>query len=257
MSKSFIMSKLYEISENSYFRWKKKDHKLLTTLIETYFEKEDIEEFLKTGKVTKLETLKSFNLQQSNLLINLLYKTHSSSNLFFFITDILSNILTDKKDHNNNIKEYYINLIDNHSFDTTTIVNLIDNKLISDQLYFFLNINKHSDFLEIKQSFIDTNYEWVYYYLKLIRLVSEKNLVFLIDLNTEMSEERRIPNIPDRSCSNSKLNSQYYTKIIQSYIEIINNDNWYDLPTINKFENFFDYKNNEFSSFLSKDFLNM
>ncbi|WP_152184555.1 hypothetical protein [Sulfurimonas indica] len=59
---STVMSELLEISENSYFRWKKKDHIVLIDLIETYFSTEDLIEFLNTGKIEKYEQLNFFNL---------------------------------------------------------------------------------------------------------------------------------------------------------------------------------------------------
>jgi len=52
---STVMSELLEISENSYFRWKKKDHSVLIKLLEKYFTKEDLIEFLNTNKVDRLE----------------------------------------------------------------------------------------------------------------------------------------------------------------------------------------------------------
>jgi hypothetical protein len=51
------MSKLLNISENGYFRWKKKDHVQLINLIETYHTKEELQEFLETGKIKKQDRL--------------------------------------------------------------------------------------------------------------------------------------------------------------------------------------------------------
>ena len=45
MTQSEIMAKLLEISENSYYRWKKKDHIKLIKLLERYFTIYEIEEF--------------------------------------------------------------------------------------------------------------------------------------------------------------------------------------------------------------------
>lgn len=60
MTQSEIMSELLEVSENSYFRWKKKDHIKLVNLIERYFEKDDIEEFLETEKIKSFEKNKGY-----------------------------------------------------------------------------------------------------------------------------------------------------------------------------------------------------
>lgn len=59
---STVMSKLLDISENGYYRWKSKDHTKLINLIETYHSKEDLEEFLETGKIQKQEMIKDLSL---------------------------------------------------------------------------------------------------------------------------------------------------------------------------------------------------
>jgi len=53
------MSDLLEVSENSYFRWKAKDHTALINLIEKHFNDEEIVEFLNNGKI-----------EQKNISIN-------------------------------------------------------------------------------------------------------------------------------------------------------------------------------------------
>ena len=57
MTHSLLMAKLCQISENSYFRWKKKDHSKLIDLIETYFTDEDINEFMETNKIKKFDNI--------------------------------------------------------------------------------------------------------------------------------------------------------------------------------------------------------
>jgi len=52
------MSKLLEISEKSYYVWKKKTHTKLINLLESMYSKSDIEEYLKYGKISKFEILK-------------------------------------------------------------------------------------------------------------------------------------------------------------------------------------------------------
>lgn len=57
MTHSLLMAKLCQISENSYFRWKKKDHSKLIDLIETYFTDEDINEYMETNKIKKFDNI--------------------------------------------------------------------------------------------------------------------------------------------------------------------------------------------------------
>ena len=55
MTRSETMAKLLEISENSYFRWKKKDHVKLINLIEKYFTLEQLQEFIDTNRILSFE----------------------------------------------------------------------------------------------------------------------------------------------------------------------------------------------------------
>lgn len=48
------MSKLFDFNSSTYYRWKK-EHRPIITLLEKYFTKEDLEEFLESGKIKKLE----------------------------------------------------------------------------------------------------------------------------------------------------------------------------------------------------------
>jgi hypothetical protein len=49
------LSQLLEISEKSYYVWKKKSHSKLIKLLEYCFTEDEIIEFLETGKITKCE----------------------------------------------------------------------------------------------------------------------------------------------------------------------------------------------------------
>lgn len=61
MTKAEIYSKILDISEKSYYRWKSKDHKTLITLIEKYFLDEELEEFLNTGRIQRFEIAQTNN----------------------------------------------------------------------------------------------------------------------------------------------------------------------------------------------------
>ena len=50
---SVLMAELLDISENSYFRWKKKDHYQLIKLLELAFSDEELSYFLETDKGQK------------------------------------------------------------------------------------------------------------------------------------------------------------------------------------------------------------
>lgn len=55
-----VMSKLLDISEKSYYVWKKKSHTKLIELLEKYFTEEELEEFLETGEITSFSKIPSF-----------------------------------------------------------------------------------------------------------------------------------------------------------------------------------------------------
>jgi len=53
------IKKLLQISDVSYYRWKKE--RPIFDLLEKYFTKEELEEFLKSGKIEKLEIIKEIS----------------------------------------------------------------------------------------------------------------------------------------------------------------------------------------------------
>ena len=63
-----IYSKILEVSENSYYRWKSKDHTVLMNLLEKYFSENDLQEFLETGKIQKQERLNELIEDIKNLM---------------------------------------------------------------------------------------------------------------------------------------------------------------------------------------------
>lgn len=128
MTQSEVMSNLLEISENSYYRWKKKDHIKLITLIEKYFTTKDLEEFIEIGKISRIENNKDQELLNNeaskiyNHFISSLYlkdKTllklflivinkanETSANLNLNFIDLVFEAEGEKKDKIHLIKEF-------------------------------------------------------------------------------------------------------------------------------------------------------
>lgn len=79
---SQIFSELLEISEKSVYRWRQKDHTRLLDLLDQYFTKEDLQEFLEYGTIEKLEfaNFQNYLYQASEFIFVLseLYKTAES-----------------------------------------------------------------------------------------------------------------------------------------------------------------------------------
>lgn len=62
MTEREIYMNLFNVSINTYYNWKKEDRPIIN-LLDKYFSKEDLEEFLKTGEITKLEKVKTTSNQ--------------------------------------------------------------------------------------------------------------------------------------------------------------------------------------------------
>ena len=70
-----LMSKLFGYSPQTYFNWKKEsDKRPIINLLDKYFKKEELEEFLETGKIDKFENIENldhFILYAGSILIKL------------------------------------------------------------------------------------------------------------------------------------------------------------------------------------------
>ena len=66
------IKKVLSISDKSYYNYKEQRRPVIL-LLEKYFTKEDLNEFLETGKITKLENLPNFN-KEVNRIVNKIEK---------------------------------------------------------------------------------------------------------------------------------------------------------------------------------------
>ncbi|MCT7575260.1 hypothetical protein N5U00_07955 [Aliarcobacter butzleri] len=62
------MAKLFSTAEGTYYKWKKENRPIIN-LLETYFTKEDLEEFLTTGEISKQELTKNLSVNDIQELI--------------------------------------------------------------------------------------------------------------------------------------------------------------------------------------------
>lgn len=81
----FLMSKLFGYSTQTYFNWKKEmDKRPILLLIEKYFSKEELETFLRTNKIEKLELIKDYTFEELGDKLNNQYnKDYMIKNLTF------------------------------------------------------------------------------------------------------------------------------------------------------------------------------
>lgn len=79
MTERDIFMKLFDFSINTYYLWKKQG-RLIFDLLDKYFSKEDLEEFITTGKVSRYEAA------ENNIYANHIRKTEILK--FFSISDV-------------------------------------------------------------------------------------------------------------------------------------------------------------------------
>ncbi len=89
MNYNEIMSKLFGFSAPTYFRWKKEKRSIIN-LIDNYFTKEELIEFIHSGVVKKYELTKNMDFEE---ISNLVHKNDSIKNTRLFeIIDFLKRI---------------------------------------------------------------------------------------------------------------------------------------------------------------------
>ena len=69
MNKKQIIESLFGFTEATFYRWKKQN-RLIITLLEKYFTKEDLEEFLESGKCEKMEVCSGFSINEIQDLVS-------------------------------------------------------------------------------------------------------------------------------------------------------------------------------------------
>ena len=77
-----VMAAIFSTAEGTFYKWKRENRPIIS-LLETYFNKEELEEFLKTGKISKMETLnrvEELYLRQKDLYFSNMYKVIFSKN---------------------------------------------------------------------------------------------------------------------------------------------------------------------------------
>lgn len=144
-----LISNLLGISEKSYYRWK--ETRVIFKLLEKYFLDEDIEEFLKTGKINKfeeIEDLELLNIEAINIYSNFVLNLTKNCLMLFLKTIHYADI------SNQNINSNFIELIfdaDAKKEDKVTLINEFQ-KVKNSTLFFYsikyLVKNKFKNFLD-------------------------------------------------------------------------------------------------------------
>lgn len=94
-----VLSQLFEYSKPTYFRWKKEQRPIIS-LIDKYFTKEDLEEFLQSGKIKRFEDFNKY----SSIIQSL---SNTINNFDYYQKNILYAMCEQfLQDNNNNISSY-------------------------------------------------------------------------------------------------------------------------------------------------------
>lgn len=174
------ISMVCEITPKNYYNWKNKSHKTLISLLEKYFTKEDLQDFLNSGKIQKFEKFLQiedtiFQKNRIKFLNTFIYKTDNNTLLQcsnIFIDFYFSFLLKIKKDGyltgtntthivNNFLIDYAISNIDN--IDTV--------KTINKDIHLFQNWDELM-FIFLKEA-IDINFKNLYYVYEDTKLKKE------------------------------------------------------------------------------------
>ena len=107
MTKEQIMVKLFEFSAPTYYKWTKKEKRKIFDLLNYAFTLEELEEFITTGKINKIENINN-NESSFEELDKFMFELTKVSNSF-----IAKNIINTMKEHfvNHNYKINFEDLI--------------------------------------------------------------------------------------------------------------------------------------------------
>lgn len=94
------MANLFSASEGAYYKWKRENRPIIQ-LVDKYLSKENIEEFLKTGKIQKFET------------ISYIIDNYIQRNLEFYINSFKNSDSCLSEDVNNNFIDFYFYFLSN------------------------------------------------------------------------------------------------------------------------------------------------
>lgn len=101
MTQEKIMTSLFEFSSPTYYKWIKQDKRKIFDLLNYAFSKHDLEEFINTGKINKIEEIG--NKAQFFDLANKFYKTTRYITNFKIAKKVLHLLEKSYKENNNSV----------------------------------------------------------------------------------------------------------------------------------------------------------
>ncbi len=235
MTNSEIMAKILEISENSYFRWKKKDHVKLITLIEKYFTSDELKEFLDTNRILNFENINyiqnSFIVENKNRYvldfrnINLLFK---NINLDYYISDFYFYFLSNLKNKTNFFSstdyEYESSYVEKYDFSKALSDYIFEKQSIELQ-----NDNFEKSLIEIKnelERIHKADIESIESIEKYFKKDNENNATLSTFKNFNFDEKKERQNLTQKIIDNSKNKFEHIYKNLY-FIQNWDNDMYF------------------------------
>lgn len=181
------MATLFSTAEGTYYKWKKEERPIIK-LLDKYFSKEELEEFLSTGKINKLENLNSYSLSSWMSFLKKIEKLAGNEfNVFNYFAEFILHYILKSFEPGPNGEEYWIGQCELNSFQKDFIEFLFCNygitsnekfffgsKILNDMKYLttfiysfddsnllFLNMNIEDNFKTL-QSFANSNSKFDY-----------------------------------------------------------------------------------------------
>jgi len=192
---------LFKFTRNTYYVWKKQKRPIIN-LLDTYFSEAELEEFLKSGKIQKLELMKSYlddydlshhfnlffnneydlNIQKDDILINFILENEIPGSQAKLISD-LTNFATTNNNKYSGLSDYI-----NYIFHTNSqfLINLSLNKQDNfKRFYLEISPKKYDGGVDNEMS-----YQFIYTYLLVKNKLDDDN----IELAVKDTKKRDIRN---------------------------------------------------------------
>jgi len=178
MAKRDTLLKLFGISTNTYYVWKR-DSRPIVRLIEESFSEEELIVYLDNDLIPpKIDYANNVFMYMSHVYTHFFYDNKAFFDLFFSCEEF---IIEFRK--SNNAKNTLIQLIlkyskcSTHEFDVALLIEKIYDKEF-DALIYYIRFNIENDFVLYYQQLTQDNNEWLIYHHKLRILASKKNIYF-------------------------------------------------------------------------------
>lgn len=250
-----LMSTLFGFSAPTFYSWKKEQRPIIN-LLDKYFTKEDLVEFLETGKIEKLENIyfiENFYQEQFFQFFQIILHGSEKRDAFMCMVELFSNDIENFK----NFETYLIKLNKNSKISDTELINYIKEPPISNELFIYIKsniLNNWTTFkkqLKVSSEEIETDDYWILDFIELMTIINSKNL--FNEIFFDVYGIRRIPNPPISPAlftEQSINNSHFYSKTIKHLIDQIKSDTWEDSLYIDIDSEPFEYQNEKFKSWV-------